>query len=1098
MRRELTILQRLLLLVFGACLVIAVVSGVAHHYFTARLMEQSIRGEMSAELRAAVDYFERTYTIPAASDLRLLESSPLVDSLLISTAEDELLTRPEAERLFLAVIAGKQHQHKSIRLVDAAGMERVVIVGNRRYRDYSNVLAPGRDRVAARVAGLYRRLRAEPPGTIVADGPFLDADGAHAFLIGVTKRDPEIGGFGGAIIAHFDLTGYLAYLQQVRVFDQAPIWLYDSDGLSMFAPQTEPASLDPWPFLFAGADTPDGAMLLSAEVPADRPDGPLFRIAIALSAEHLSEHLRGAWYITLGVIGAALLLAIGFAYPVAGRLSAPVRSLAHMTSSISSGRLDARVPEKWGGELGQLASGFNHMVSSLQESMVSRTYVDNILQSMSDALLVVDAGGSVKRVNPAMLDLLGCTEESVLGMPWHQVLADAGSRRLIEERLAADEACSGLQTELQASNGRRIPVSLSCAVLRAGDNVREGLVFLAQDITERKRAEDLLYSQQLILEKIATGKDLGEVLEDICRKIEAMAPGAMCTVMLLEDNQLRLTAAPSVPPEVAQALAVVDLGHGMGSCAAAALSGGTECVTDALVDPRWEAVRSLARRFGIRSCWSVAIRAANGDVLGTFAITSTAAAEPESQHLQLLESAAHVAGIAIEGHRASAQLSWQATHDTLTGLFNRQEFERRLGLALGTARETGRTHALCYLDLDQFKVVNDTCGHVAGDELLRQLARELSGQIRKTDTLARLGGDEFGLLISDCQLGDARTVAEAARNVVAGYQFSWECKSFAVGVSIGLVPVTGDCAGIESILSAADSACYAAKDQGRNRIHVYCEQDEELCLRHGEMQWVSRIQAALEEDRFELFYQNIVPVADNARGAAVHFELLLRMRDEQGALVPPGAFLPAAERYGLAVRLDRWVIDRILRTLEESGDELDELGICCINLSGQSLADEEFARFVIDRLRQQQARAKRICFEITETAAISNLTRAVRFIEALKAHGCLLALDDFGSGLSSFAYLKNLPVDFLKIDGMFVKDIVDDPIDHAMVKSINELGKQMGKRTIAEFVENDAILQRLRHIGVDYAQGYGIAVPRPLEELLRERREAARLLTAEV
>ena len=512
---------------------------------------------------------------------------------------------------------------------------------------------------------------------------------------------------------------------------------------------------------------------------------------------------------------------------------------------------------------------------------------------------------------------------------------------------------------------------------------------------------------------------------------------------------------------------------------------------DALEDPRWEALRPVAERFGIRSCWSVAIRSSGGEVLGTFAITGTVAAAPQAEDLRLLESAAHVAGIAVEGHMASAQLSFQATHDTLTGLCNRQEFESRLRQALNTARLQGQIHALCYLDLDQFKVVNDTCGHIAGDELLRQVAKELSRQTRKTDTLARLGGDEFGLLMSECGLDDARRVAEAARNAIAGYQFSWEGRSFGVGVSVGLVPIKAGSAGIESVMSAADAACYAAKDQGRNRIHVYREEDEELSRRHGEMQWVSRIQAALDEDRFELFYQSIEPVVDDPRTEAMHFELLLRMRDERGDLVPPGAFLPAAERYGLASRLDRWVIDRALRWLHEYGDDLGELGLCSINLSGQSLADEELAQFVIGRLREQRVPANRICFEITETAAISNLSRAVQFIEALKTQGCLLALDDFGSGLSSFAYLKNLPVDFLKIDGMFVRDIVDDPIDYAMVRSINELGKVMGKRTIAEFVENDAILQRLRHIGVDYAQGYGVARPRPLHALVRARQDAA-------
>jgi diguanylate cyclase (GGDEF)-like protein/PAS domain S-box-containing protein len=1086
MRAELSIFQRLLLLVAGAGLVIAIVSGVSHHFFTARLMKQSVQGEMETALRASVDYFERTYLIPAASDIRLLESSPLVDSLLMSSGEDELFARPEAERLFLAVIRSKGDLHTSIRLVDADASERVVVVGNRRLRDYHNILETPAD---GHMADLYRRLRREKPGSILLEGPFADAAGAQAFLVGITKREPEIGGFGGAIIAQFDLAEYLRYLSQVRVFDSSLIWLFDRSGTLLLRPQPKSGSLDPRPFLFAGATAPDDAIVLSEDVAAGQPDAPLFRIAVALAGSDLTEHLRGAWYITFGVVGGTVLLAFLLAYPVAGQLSAPIRSLAQVTGRVSAGTLEARVPGKWGGELGRLVTAFNQMVASLQESMISRSHVDNILQSMSDALLVVDTQGVIKRTNPAMLNLLGYSEKALVGAHWHEVLAAAELRQTIHDRLASDGVFNGLQTSLTALDGRPIPVALSGAVLRSDAGVNEGQVFLAQDITERQRAEQLLHSQRQILEKIATGQTLSEVLDDICRKIEGMAPGAMCTVMLLDGHHLRLAAAPSVPREVAQALAVLEIGKGMGSCASAALSGGMECVSDALEDPRWEAVRTVAERFGIRSCWSVAIRSSSAQVLGTFAITGTTAMAPQAEHLQLLESAAHVAGIAIEGHLASAQLSWQATHDTLTGLFNRQEFEWHLCQALDSAREQGQEHALCYLDLDQFKVVNDTCGHVAGDELLRQLAGELSRQIRKTDTLARLGGDEFGLLISDCGAHDARRVAENARNIIAEYQFCWEGKSFAVGVSIGLVPITAGCAGIEALLSAADAACYAAKDQGRNRIHVFREEDEELSQRHGEMQWVSRIQAALDEDRFELFYQPIVPVADNAQTEALHFEILLRMRDERGELVPPGAFLPAAERYGLAARLDRWVIDRALQSIHEMGEGTQELGICSINLSGQSLADEDLARFVIGRLREQRIAADRICFEITETAAISNLTRAMHFIQALKAQGCLLALDDFGSGLSSFAYLKNLPVDFLKIDGMFVKDIVEDSVDYAMVRSINELGKEMGKRTIAEFVESDAILQHLRRIGVDYAQGYGIAHPRPLRELVRERRE---------
>jgi diguanylate cyclase (GGDEF)-like protein/PAS domain S-box-containing protein len=446
-----------------------------------------------------------------------------------------------------------------------------------------------------------------------------------------------------------------------------------------------------------------------------------------------------------------------------------------------------------------------------------------------------------------------------------------------------------------------------------------------------------------------------------------------------------------------------------------------------------------------------------------------------------------------EAHNLSQELSYQASHDSLTGLVNRRELENRLARVLETARAEGSQHALCYLDLDQFKVINDTCGHVAGDELLRQLSEVLRTKVRRRDTLARLGGDEFGVLMEHCVLRQAQRVANTLRKCVEDFRFSWENKTFSVGVSIGLVPVTSDSESVAGALSAADTACYVAKDQGRNRVHVYHPEDMELARRHGEMQWVARINQALEEDRFCLSVQPIRPILDvgtppeagsSGLNGAGYYEVLLRMRDASGRMVPPGAFLPAAERYSLSVKLDRWVVEKIFSWLDEHPEQLDRLSMCSINLSGHSIADEDFLQFVISSLDGTNVPAEKLCFEITETAAITNLVSATRFITALKGWGCQFALDDFGSGLSSFAYLKQLAVDFLKIDGVFVKDVVDDPINLAMVKSINDIGKVMGKRTIAEFVENDEILDKLREVGVDYAQGYRIGRPQPLERLL--------------
>ncbi len=431
--------------------------------------------------------------------------------------------------------------------------------------------------------------------------------------------------------------------------------------------------------------------------------------------------------------------------------------------------------------------------------------------------------------------------------------------------------------------------------------------------------------------------------------------------------------------------------------------------------------------------------------------------------------------------RYQSDLSFHATHDPLTGLVNRREFERRLEVVLSVTRSELSEHALLYMDLDQFKVVNDTCGHTAGDEFLRQLGAELHRKVRKHDTLARLGGDEFGVLLEHCPPEQASRIANELLETIQDFRFLWDGKSFTLGVSVGLVPIS-ECSGsLSKVLSTADAACYAAKDAGRNRIHVYSDDDSTLVRRHGEMQWVSRITEAIQGGRFHLYYQLIVPVSEEEEG--IHFEFLLRMEDGDGNIIPPRAFLHAAERYNLMQGLDRWVTQTALQWLQSHPEQLDHLKLCTINLSGHSLGDADFMQFIIKELNQSAIPPEKICFEVTETAAIGNLMKATRFMSILRNLGCRFSLDDFGSGMSSFAYLKNLPVDYLKIDGIFVKDIADDPIDYAMVKSINEMGHVMGKETVAEFVEKEPILWKLREIGVDYAQGYAIAKPRPLVEM---------------
>ena len=443
-----------------------------------------------------------------------------------------------------------------------------------------------------------------------------------------------------------------------------------------------------------------------------------------------------------------------------------------------------------------------------------------------------------------------------------------------------------------------------------------------------------------------------------------------------------------------------------------------------------------------------------------------------------------------------ANLSWQATHDALTGLSNRREFEYRLEQALNElARQHGR-HSLMFLDLDQFKLVNDTSGHAAGDELLRHICAVLQSALREGDVLARLGGDEFGVLLLDCPPEQAERIAENLRQEVQSLHFVWKGRPFINTVSIGLVHLNQAPDSLEGALRAADMACYMAKEKGRNRVQLYQADDTELSVRFGEMAWIQRLHIALEENRFCLYSQEIAALDPGERGGG-HLEILLRLHDESGRIILPDSFIPAAERFGLITALDRWVVRSVFSVIRQCLDEGGKgpLAMCSINLSGNSIGDDKFLDYLRRQFSDYGIPPELICFEITETSAIANLGSAIRFINELKGLGCKFSLDDFCAGMSSFAYLKHLPVDFLKIDGSFVKDMLDDPINRAMVQVINHIGHVMGKRTIAEFVETPLIEQALQEIGVDYAQGFLIERPQVFScASLQRQRDAARPL----
>jgi diguanylate cyclase (GGDEF)-like protein/PAS domain S-box-containing protein len=422
------------------------------------------------------------------------------------------------------------------------------------------------------------------------------------------------------------------------------------------------------------------------------------------------------------------------------------------------------------------------------------------------------------------------------------------------------------------------------------------------------------------------------------------------------------------------------------------------------------------------------------------------------------------------------QLRHQASHDLLTGLANRQAFEQRLDDVLADPDAPGDS-SLLYVDLDQFKLINDTSGHYAGDQLLVHLARQLRTTLEPGELLARLGGDEFGVLLDDGGEARARRVAERLRQQIDRFVFVWENRSYGVTGSIGVALVREGMSKRE-LLAMADTACYLAKERGRNRIHLFVDTDDDASIRRTEMEWVNRVRWAMAEGRLSLDYQELSALGGGAVEEGAHFELLLRLHDEDGRPVPPGAFIPAAERYGLMPQLDRWVVATALANFDQLHPS-GHVGLCAINLSGPTVDDEEFADFVLDKLREHAVPPHKVCFEITETAAVGNMARVMRFITRLRDVGCRFALDDFGAGMSSFGYLKNLPVDMIKIDGSFIRELENDPMSFSIVRAVTQIGHQIGLKVIAEWVGSDATCELLRLLGVNYAQGYYLHEPEP-------------------
>jgi len=442
----------------------------------------------------------------------------------------------------------------------------------------------------------------------------------------------------------------------------------------------------------------------------------------------------------------------------------------------------------------------------------------------------------------------------------------------------------------------------------------------------------------------------------------------------------------------------------------------------------------------------------------------------------------HSSSLEDQVEERTKELQNLAVHDKITGLYNRYEFEKRLTSLLKYSSRASDQSVMCYIDLDQFKIVNDTSGHVAGDELLKQISFLMQISADENDIVARLGGDEFGILFVGNTMHEAYEKAEAILSAIKKYRFSWKQKIFVVGASMGLVPITRSCCSIIDVISAADTACYEAKEEGRNRIHIASKNDEKLQAKRGEMQWLSRLTKALEDEEFILYIQPIVPLL-HKEDTIKHYEVLIRMKDKDSNIILPMAFIPAAERYGLMQKIDRWVIRNLFKKYSKLKTTKD---ICCtfsINLSGNSLADKTLSAYIEALFKTYDIEPESICFEVTETAAVANMDTAIEFIKRMRELGCKTSLDDFGSGLSSFAYLKNIPVDYLKIDGVFVNDLDKDEINRAMVKSINEVSHIMGIQTICEYVETKEVKDILEEMDVDFAQGHYYAEAKSIEIL---------------
>jgi len=674
-----------------------------------------------------------------------------------------------------------------------------------------------------------------------------------------------------------------------------------------------------------------------------------------------------------------------------------------------------------------------------------RGLFDNVVEGVYQVTL----DGYLLSANPALIAMLGYAsleELRAIGST-DELYPKPEMRRALIEKLKRDGKLVEAEYELKRRDGTVITITENARLNRDERGQPTGFEGTLTDITERKRAEQQFYEEkeraevtlQSIADAVITTDRAGTVdyINPIAEKMTGWPSDEACgrnvteIVKLVKDGGREIVDDP-----VSHALASGDPVH-LADQTALVSRRGLEVPIQATVAP---------------------IRDRTGQTSGTVIVFSDVSRERRMKRL----------------------LSYQAAHDALTGLINRREFESRLNSAIESAHaDKGNRHAMIYVDLDQFKVVNDTCGHPAGDQLLRQVTGILQTRVRANDVLARLGGDEFGVLLEHCTPDQALRIADSMRQAIHDLRFQWGTNTMQIGASIGIVQIDQATESVATLLSAADIACYSAKDGGRNRVQVY--DPASASARHREMRWMARLTNARDEGRLDIMFQPIVRVAETSKERP-HYELLLRLHDENGTIVLPDEFIPAAERFNLMPSLDRWVIEKVLRDyVPSTRDGVEEAAFTvAINLSGTTLSDPGFLEFLIDSLEEHEPTPGVLCFEVTETAAIANLGHASYLMREMASRGCLIALDDFGSGLSSFNYLRTLPINYLKIDGNFVQNVASDPIDRSMVEAIVQIGRAIGIETVAERVETPAVLETLRRIGVGYAQGFLCGRPTPM------------------